>query len=247
MKQLSLVILIVLVSGYGKSQLFGGQIKTTRDLVSFYPVGSVFCASGPTKVVEVTNPITGKTWMDRNLGANQVATTTTDAAAYGDLYQWGRRSDGHQCRTSPTTIVTSSIDQPNNGDFILSSNFPFDWRNPSNNMLWQGINGINNPCPIGYRLPTIAELNAELITWSSQNNLGAFSSVLKLPLSGTRGYNGVIVTTGTYGSLWSSTLVTSPSCCYVKSLDYYSYSGGNALENSSFGRGNGSSVRCIRD
>ena len=28
--------------------------------------------------------------MDKNLDASQVATSITDAAAYGDLYQWGR-------------------------------------------------------------------------------------------------------------------------------------------------------------
>ena len=31
----------------------------------------------------------GTIWMDRNLGAIQVATSSTDADAYGDLYQWG--------------------------------------------------------------------------------------------------------------------------------------------------------------
>ncbi|PKG42563.1 hypothetical protein, partial [Psychroflexus sp. MES1-P1E] len=35
---------------------------------------------------DVTNPITGEIWMDRNLGASQVATSSIDAAAYGDLY-----------------------------------------------------------------------------------------------------------------------------------------------------------------
>ncbi|SMN17648.1 hypothetical protein CRYPA_1272 [uncultured Candidatus Thioglobus sp.] len=28
-------------------------------------------------------------WLDRNLGATQVAASSTDSAAYGDLYQWG--------------------------------------------------------------------------------------------------------------------------------------------------------------
>ena len=39
---------------------------------------------------------TGKTWMDRNLGATQVATSSADTASYGDLYQWGRAADGHE-------------------------------------------------------------------------------------------------------------------------------------------------------
>jgi hypothetical protein len=38
---------------------------------------------GPTDVVSTT----GKIWMDRNLGASEVANSTTDAASYGDLYQ----------------------------------------------------------------------------------------------------------------------------------------------------------------
>jgi len=42
------------------------------------------------QIPNVTNPITGETWMDRNLGAIQVATSSTDADSYGDLYQWGR-------------------------------------------------------------------------------------------------------------------------------------------------------------
>jgi hypothetical protein len=41
--------------------------------------------------------------MDRNLGASQVATSSTDPASYGDLYQWGRPADGHQIRTSAIT------------------------------------------------------------------------------------------------------------------------------------------------
>ena len=73
----------------------------------------------------VTNPITGKTWLDRNLGATQVATSSTDAASYGDLYQWGRAADGHQVRTSATQntqATTWSADDGSNlwdGKFII--------------------------------------------------------------------------------------------------------------------------------
>jgi hypothetical protein len=90
-------------------------------------------------------------WLDRNLGAAQVATSSTDAAAYGDLFQWGRLDDGHQVRTSPTTTTLSNSDVPGHGNFILSPSTG-DWRSPQNNDLWQGVNGINNPCPDGFRL-----------------------------------------------------------------------------------------------
>ena len=70
-------------------------------------------ANPPTvTVTSVTNPTTGRVWMDRNLGATQVATSRTDAAAYGDLYQWGRGTDGHQLRTSANTSTLSSADVP---------------------------------------------------------------------------------------------------------------------------------------
>jgi hypothetical protein len=205
-----------------------------------YPAGSVFCSSGATQVVDVTNPTTGKIWMDRNLGATQVAASSTDANSYGDLYQWGRRADGHQCRTSPTTATLSSVDQPAHGDFIIANSGDYDWRNPQNDNLWQGLNGVNNPCPSGYRLPTNAELDAERLSWSSNNSAGAFASPLKLPVAGFRsGINGSLVDVGTYGLYWSSSVVGigSGSLFFVSS-DVNVYSDARAF---------GFSVRCLKD
>jgi uncharacterized protein (TIGR02145 family) len=206
-----------------------------------YPTGSLFCASGPTIVNDVTNPTTGKTWMDRNLGASQVATSSTDAASYGDLYQWGRRSDGHQCRTSPTTATLSSVDQPTHGNFILAPNAPYDWRSPQNTNLWQGVNGINNPCPTGYRLPTETEWNAEDASFSSQNAAGAFASPLKLPMAGSRdpGNNGILSNVGTGGGYWSSSINSTDS----RNLNF---SNNEAIIFTNI-RGVGSSIRCIKD
>ena len=187
----------------------GGQTCTfsitVTTLADQYPAGYVFCASGPTPIVEVTNPTTGKTWMDRNLGATQVATSSIDANAYGDLYQWGRRADGHQCRTSPTTVILSSVDQPANGNFILAPNAPTDWRSPQNNNLWQGVTGVNNPCPNGFRVPTESELTTEKNSWSSSNASGAFNSVFKFVKSGARNFNTALITLN-YGYYWSSTI-----------------------------------------
>ncbi|WP_446008965.1 hypothetical protein [Candidatus Electrothrix sp.] len=53
-------------------------------------------------VIPTVTSATGKVWMDRNLGASQVATLFDDTAAYGDLYQWGRPTDGHEQRDSGT-------------------------------------------------------------------------------------------------------------------------------------------------
>jgi uncharacterized protein (TIGR02145 family) len=220
---------------------YGNEVSfSTQTLAAQYPAGSVFCAAGPTAIVDVTNPTTGKTWMDRNLGASQVATSSTDAAAYGDLYQWGRGTDGHQCRTSATTSTLSSSDQPGNGNFILAPNSPWDWRNSQNSNLWQGVNGVNNPCPSGYRLPTEIEFDNERLSWSSNSELGAIGSLIKLPSTGYRnGSGGMLAAVGSFGYYWVSTLLAAAS------KDIY-FGGGNAGTQSS-NRANGISVRCIKD
>ena len=205
-----------------------------------YPPGTVHCTGTPTAVVDVLNPITGKTWMDRDLGASQAATSSTDANSFGDLYQWGRGADGHQCRTSPTTTTLSSTDQPGQGSFILVPISPNDWRSPQNINLWQGVNGVNNPCPTGYRLPTETELNAERISWSSNNSAGAFASPLKIPLAGFRSFgNGSIDLVDTHARYWSSTVASTGS----RSLAFTS----STASMGTLSRAGGYSVRCIKD
>jgi uncharacterized protein (TIGR02145 family) len=215
-------------------------LQRTVQTAPTYPAGTIFCNGAPNLVIEVTNPVTGKTWMDRNLGASQAASNSNDASAYGDLYQWGRKADGHQCRNSGTTSTLSTIDQPNHANFILASNIPYDWRSPQNTNFWQGVNGTNNPCPSGYRIPTYAELDAERTSWSQNNSTGAFNSPLKLPMSGHRNRaDGSLGNVGSTGYYWSSTV----NGTYPWNLDFFS---GNAYMNIGNGA-NGFSVRCIKD
>ena len=231
----------------GEIQVFNGTAYTNiiggaASTVIIWATNSVFCSAGTTSIVDVINPTTGKTWMDRNLGASQVATSSTDANSYGDLYQWGRRSDGHQCRTSGTTSTLSSVDQPAHGDFIKAPSSPNDWRSPQNTNLWQGVNGVNNPCPSGYRLPTVTELTAEISSWSSSNSSGAFASPLKLPVTGHRnGSSGSLANVGGYGFYWSSAVSSTYSRYH-----YFGSGSGNAGISDSW-RTDGGSVRCIKD
>jgi uncharacterized protein (TIGR02145 family) len=188
---------------------YGSQLSFTTlspNYAAMYPTGTVFCNNVVTAVVDVTNPVTGKTWMDRNLGASQVATSSTDALAYGDLYQWGRRADGHQCRNSGTTTTLSTTDQPNHGNFIINPEMwkTADWRSPHNPNLWQGINGVNNPCPTGYRIPTSPEWNDEIQSWSTKNTIGAFNSKLKLPLAAIRFSNNASIINTDTGMYYTS-------------------------------------------
>jgi uncharacterized protein (TIGR02145 family) len=191
-------------------------------------------------VPTVYNATTGETWMDRNLGASQVATSSTDAAAYGDLYQWGRLTDGHEDRGSGTTSTLSGADVPGHSDFIMTTSYPQDWRSPQNTSLWQGVSGTNNPCPSGFRLPTEAEWTAERASWSSDDAAGAFGSPLKLTVAGFRYYtDGLIKQLGIDGDYWSSTLDGQVS----RSLNIASGSAGLYSD----GRAEGFSIRCIKD
>jgi uncharacterized protein (TIGR02145 family) len=189
---------------------------------------------------------TGRIWMDRNLGATQVATSPTDEKSYGYYYQWGRGNDGHQLPNSGTTYVKSQSDQPGNSLFILvpgEDRGPIikDWKVTPNPNLWQGVNGINNVCPAGFRLPTGPEWEQEKSTWSSSNGDGGFNSILKLPLAGTRiAEYGILGSVGTYGAYWSSTI--QPNFRGVMVLNGNKWAQVN-YDPSPYGY----SVRCIKD
>ena len=189
---------------------------------------------------DVTNPSTGLTWMDRNLGAQRVALSSTDDKAYGDLYQWGRAADGHQCRTSSTTATNSSDDTPGDALFITEGSSPYDWRSSQNDNLWQGVDGTNNPCPGGYRLPTETELDNEHLSWGSDNAAGAFGSVLKFSMGGRRRYtDGVLEYVGTDGGYLTSTV----SGTDIRNLAFAAGSAAIYTRSRGFAR----SVRCIKD
>jgi hypothetical protein len=192
----------------------------------------------------VVNPTTGRVWMDRNLGASHVASSSTDAGSYGYLYQWGRDGDGHQIRTSGTTSTKSSSNTPGHDDFITAMISPYDWRNPQNDFLWQG-GGVNNPCPTGYHVPTETEWEVERLSWWSNNPDGALGSVLKLPMAGYRAANtGSLSNVGTSGTYWTST-VNGNYSSYLY-FDNAAPSSSNAGINTSGYRASGRSVRCIK-
>lgn len=205
-------------------------------------------ASNTTIVKEVTNTTTGKTWMDRNLGASRVAGSSTDSDAYGDLYQWGRGADGHQIREplSANSITFSHTNIPihslNKGMFIIAPNSPHDWLYEQNYNLWQGASGTNNPCPAGFRLPTNDEWSAERNTWSSKNSFGAFNSPLRLPVAGTRLYSdGTLSDVNSDGRYWSSTIAENG----IRSRGLYFRNNASGMD--SYVRATGFSVRCIKD
>ena len=192
---------------------------------------------GP-KVPTVTSG-TGRVWMDRNLGAYRVAESATGSKAYGHLFQWGRLADGHELRYGPTTTTQSNGNEPVDGKFIIDHD---DWRATPNNSLWQGANGINNPCPEGFRIPTYAEWQDELDEWVPKIARGGYLSPLKVPLAAFRSF-----TDGGVGAVegevfyWSADPKVGTGDAYFVSAEKTKWDG---YSNS---RAYGMSIRCIRN
>ena len=190
-----------------------------RETKSVYvgPVGEAtsitFIYNGSTVTYNIlTSPITGRKWLDRNLGAANTPSGIDDYSNFGDLFQWGRQADGHQLiirsglfdsnvtLVNGNTFEKSSTDKPASALFIVSTNEPGDWLITHNDNLWQGVNGKNNPCPNGWRLPTKLEWLNEKIT-----SLQVGFQTLKLTKTGARD-GSIVILTNEYGSYHSSSI-----------------------------------------
>ena len=220
----------------------------------------------------VINPATGRVWLNNNLGAEyanannpngnfnptQQATASNDYKAYGSLFQWGRKADGHELinweSASKGTPIHSGTtqtqyDNPSHSSFITSPKN--NWRATLDETLWASESSPNNVCPVGYRLPldpngaedSLNEFNAERKTWNSQNAAGALASNLRLTIPGYRWWDGTIYIerstkywTGTHNSRDQNGAYS-----YAFELGANIAQGGNSNPSS------GSSVRCIKD
>ncbi|MBE8189539.1 MAG: hypothetical protein HAW58_01405 [Candidatus Thioglobus sp.] len=174
-------------------------------------------------------------WIDRNLGAQRVATASNDADAYGGYYQWGRPTDGHQLRNSGPTATKAPSISPGHAQFITQAN-EVDWTasgvdtdKSQRIAFWGRIDG-SGICPTGFRVPTEAEWRA---AGAPHNDLAeAFASVLKLPTAGSRETSGAIK--GGDGLYWTNS---------SRTIYFDDFGSADVLTID----GIGASVRCIRD
>ncbi len=221
--------------------------EVTITIVDICEVSSVTITHNGTDYKEVCSPYTGKVWLDRNLGAAQVCTAFNDPACYGDYYQWGRNFDGHEDSISGTTNVQATDVNNAGSDFITDDGTnSFDWAKTADSdgslrsANWSKTDG-SSVCPVGFRVPTLTELQLEILHNSMTTKNTAFTNFPRLPSAGGRYYfDGSVGGVGSWGGVWSSSAggsFASGLYLYWSDADWSSYGS----------RAHGRSVRCLRD
>ena len=181
--------------------------------------------NGTTTTTE-TGVINGVKWATRNIDA--FGTFAAAPESIGMFYQWNR---------------------------------PKAWAATGNITGWYNTTPIgttwessNNPCPAGWRVPTLAELQSLLDTdkvtseWTTENGINGrrftdktTNKSIFLPAAGFRGsYGGALYDAGSGGYYWSSTESNSDG---AYRLTFNSGSAGLSYSN----KAHGFSVRCVAE
>ena len=205
--------------------------------------------------------------MDRNLGATSA--TPGDIEAFGLLYQWGRKDPFMgSCAASGNTLAASTgcwrvpIGISDLNSAVLNpmtfttnySSVASDW------FTSEYKKGLYDPCPAGYRVPYggtdgfWATALAET-TWSAATKwdyayygrhwtLADGETTAWYPAVGYRyGESGALSNVGSSGYYWSAS--PFPSSSY--DAYYLTFNHGDVYPASNYNRGNGYSVRCVRE
>jgi uncharacterized protein (TIGR02145 family) len=189
-----------------------------------------------------------KAFMCHNLGADQSADPFTPSwRLNGDYYQWGRA-------TVAAAGPTGSGSTEANAGSITGWN-----TTAAPNGAWSdATKTANDPCPTGFRVPTLAQWDAVLnnnlntssyvgTNWASSSTnyttglrIGSGTSGLFLPAAADRSISdGTLGYRGSNGNYWSSTENGSYAWCLFFFNGYAS--------TSYFYRTSGMSVRCVAE
>jgi len=201
-----------------------GEVRQTSVVVNMKLRGSTMSAT-----VHISQDpwvlISGIKWAICNLDAP--GTFATHPEASGMFYQWNRKTGW-------------SASNP-----LINSDGGTTW--DSSDIEGDAWEKANDPCPPGWRVPTIAELQSlSVVTnkWTTINGVdgriyGSDNDLLFLSAVGYR-VNGALYYVGIYGLYWSST------------ANYFNYAHGLSLERDGTGpyssaRTYGASVRCVAE
>jgi uncharacterized protein (TIGR02145 family) len=183
-----------------------------------------------------------------------------DPIVYGDLYQWGRPTDGHEKRNSFVTNTLATSNTPKHVYFINASTSPYDWLSGGKeDDRWTDMDkAANDPCPNGYKVPTFTQWRSIFNDRSgsygdvSGNNNWAWQTAINtkgtynggslfLPAAGSRNHNGNgnLTDVGTFGIYWTST---------VNGIEAHvvGFSSNGVVLDDNY-RANGRSVRCVAE
>lgn len=218
--------------GYEGTRAIGKNVRCIRDL-------SV--EKNGIRYGFITSSVTGKVWLDKNLGATRVCETFDDSECYGDYFQWGRDADGHEKVGAPESEMQESDIDSTSNNFIVNSN---DWSvadasGALREAKWLKSDGTGI-CPIGFKVPTLYEIQAEKTYTMSE-----YFDKLKIPSAGTRSSKDEVnypygyVYQGQRVQLWSSTLISGQSW----SVSAYETGGGSGASVFAYSH----PVRCIED
>jgi len=238
-----------------------------NEIHSMKPLGYPGTDAQPVSIT-TGDPATTTVWAPVNCG--YVATDYP----YGKLYQWGRAmgcgyNDGSEyTETLIQEFMEGQTDDPEDLKFYKGLDYG-DWYSGSPKLsLWPMMSTdsgysegkIDNPCPEGWRVPTMSELDKlaggdgtgsaalEASGWDSENigywfngtNSPESGKGLFLPAAGFRSYSdGSALARGLSGYYWSSSVKNNSA----RVLDFGEF----VASMLSDGRANGYSVRCVQE
>ncbi|HCV15243.1 MAG TPA: hypothetical protein DF637_02765, partial [Rikenellaceae bacterium] len=198
---------------------------------------------------EVT--IAGITWAPVNMGYD-------NNLFYGLLFQWSRRyGQGYNTTETPALSFVGTTDigvvnaLSNKDKFYKPTTLPFDCTSSGSQPSWVAN---FSPCPIGWRIPTVEDMEALIASgstwvssgingtpgrWFGGNHSGNKNGSVFFPAAGMRSYDTTASERGDLGAYW--TMTTSGNMAHA-----LLFTGTHLPYVTDRYRGDGYSIRCVK-